>query len=229
MRTAQALRLSSLVGAAALLVASPVALAGPDWLEGNIDAGSFVRNAQITRGVGQIDSIEGTLSGALLDPDFEDMYIISITDPANFSLSVGSSSFRVQLSIFNITLANEAFGLLASVGDSKGGSATIFTTASDLTGAQISSPGFYAVAVSGRFRNAASRTGEIFNIAVDGEVSGPDGPGGLNPHESWVGQGSSGTYVITLTGSGFAEVPAPGAAALAMVGALAASRRRRSR
>jgi hypothetical protein len=74
-----------------------------------------------------------------------------------------------------------------------------------------------------------SRTGAIFNFASPTEISGPDGPGGINPLESWnptvplVG----GNYDLDVDGVDFADVPAPGAAMLLGAAGLLAARRRR--
>src|SRR5689334_17234309 len=101
------------LGLAALILASGSAVAGPDWVEHN-DAGSTLGTAQQTQGSGEIHSISGTLMGGTLTGDFEDMYLVRVLDPSVFSLRVVSAQFDPQLFIFNVTLPNEAFGLLAN-------------------------------------------------------------------------------------------------------------------
>jgi hypothetical protein len=213
--------LSALAGAAA------PALAGPDWVEGGTDAGSTLSTAQRTFGSGQLHSISGTLGGARA-VDFEDMYLITVTDPATFSMTTGSSGFDAQLFIFNVTQANEAFGLLANDNQSPTNVAPLLLpNATDGTQAAIRNPGVYAIAISASGRYPVSVSGPIFYYASPTEISGPDGPGGINPHIGWDGPGAGGSYTINVTGVGFYAVPAPGAASALTLGAGLAARRRR--
>lgn len=221
-----------------LLLVSAQALAGPDWVEGG-DAGSVLLTAQPVVGVGAPIRISGRLSGAASGfadnssnasvlGDYEDMYIIRIEKPGTFSFTVSSSNFDSQLFLFNITLASEAFGLLANQSTSTPGiDARITGMATDGTGAMVLNPGTYALAISGMGRNPVSSTGGIFNFATPNEISGPDGPGGLNAHLSWTGVGEVGDYDIDLFGIGYVDVPSPGMAGLLGVSSLAVLRRRR--
>jgi hypothetical protein len=100
--------------------------AGPDWIEDDHgDAGSFPGSAQVTQGtsVGGLSRISGSLDGSGLmglvggQGDFEDMYLIRITDPLNFCATTvpcgpgcGSATFDTQLWLFD---AN-GFGLLGN-------------------------------------------------------------------------------------------------------------------
>lgn len=216
------------VAAAGLSLLPAVALAGPDWVEQG-DAGSTLSTAQFTRGIGTIRSITGTLSPADRGQgDLEDLYIIRISQPTTFSFSVTSANFNPALYLFNISLAGEAFGLLAKRADgltsfSMGGSAT------DTTGAQVTQPGLYMLCITYEGNIPRSRTGNIFNFTSEGETSGPDGAGGLNPLEAWnptavlVG----GTYDIDMTGVEFADIPSPGSAALVCGAGVLLLRRRR--
>lgn len=204
-----------------------IALAGPDWVEHG-DAGSVLSTAQITMGVGGIHSISGTLSGGVLTSDFEDMYIVRVADPATFSMALtGTPSFDAQLFIFNITLPGQAFGLLANDNTASGSNPLLTSVSTDGSGAALTLPGLYAIAVSGAGRMPVSNTGSIFFYGSPTEISGPDGPGGINPHTGWTGDGQTGSYTIVVTGIEFASVPAPGAGTLLMLGAGLASRRRR--
>lgn len=202
------------------------ALAGPDWVEGG-DAGSMLASAQPTFGVGQIHSISGTLSGSLLLPDFEDMYLIKVTDPSIFQMKIIGADFDAQLWVFNVTLPGEAFGLLGNDNTILGNAPVLGPLATDGTGAKISLPGVYAIAISGAGRVPVSQNGPIYNFVSPTEVSGPDGPGGFLPLSGWTGDGQVGSYTIQTTGIGFYEVPAPASASLlALAGVLAARRRR---
>lgn len=209
------------VGACALALAMcGSAIAGPDWLEIG-DAGPTLGTAQRTFGVGDLNTIAGTLSTGFGMPDYEDMYLITVTDPGNFSMTV-NANFNAQLWVFNVTLADQAFGLLGVQGPAIG------PFSNDDTGAALTTPGVYAIAISGVGRVPVSINGEIFAFQNPGEISGPDGPGGINPHIDWTGVGETGSYVINFEGSGFYDIPAPGGLAVIAVFALAGTRRRRS-
>jgi hypothetical protein len=214
------------VRAAALslsVFAAPLALAGPDWQEQG-DAGKFVGSAQATLGVGAIDSISGEFAAGILDPDLEDMYLISITNPSAFNITVTSANGTLGLFLFNVTLGNEGFGLVATVA----GTGTLTGSSNDGSLAGVNTPGLYALAVAVPGRYPVSTLGPIFNFANPNEISGPDGSGGFLPHTDWAGTpGPIGDYGVELTGSGFFAVPTPGAAALLGLSGLLASRRRR--
>lgn len=219
-------RVSMISGAVCLLGTSLTAIAGPDWLESG-DAGPTVGTAQVTAGVGQLRTIAGQLSLGVGGGDLEDLYIVSVTDPANFRIDLLNANFDSVLYLFNLTQANEAFGLLANDNSGEGFSPVLTPVATDGTGAQVSSPGIYAIAVCGAGRRPVSINGNIFTFASAVEVSGPDGPGGLNPLSGWQGTGQVGSYVYELEGTGFAIVPAPGAVALSLAGGVIMLRRRR--
>jgi hypothetical protein len=222
---------SLFVTAAAGLSFCGTAQAGPDWVERG-DAGSVLGGAQLTLGEGSIRTIQGTLSGALLGPgaDFEDMFIISIAEPATFSFTTANANFNSTMYLLNITQGNEAFGLLGAddVGESSG--AILTGVATDGSGAQVTNPGLYALVVTFSGNRCQSRTGNIFRFDTPTEITGPDGPGGTNPHEGWANEGSfsGGEYIIDVVGVEFAEVPAPGGVMLAGIAGLIAARRRRA-
>lgn len=215
------------VVAGSLLGMSGVAVAGPDWIEQG-DAGPIFASAQRILGVGQVSSISGTLSAGLLTPDLEDVYLLRISQPTMFSFDFSLAQFDCQAWLFNVTQANELFGLLAN--DNVNGNAAwslIAGPSTDGSGAQVTQPGVYALAITGLGRVPVSRTGAIFNIASPTEVSGPDGQGGLNPLESWQGDGQTGEYTILTQGVEFFDVPSPGVAGVMLGGLVMASRRRR--
>src|ERR1043165_6552264 len=80
------------------------AFAGPEWIEQG-DAGPKVGSAQRTVGAGNLNSIAGSLSA---NPafgnvgDFEDMFLITVSDPANFSMHIVNANFDAQLWMFNV-------------------------------------------------------------------------------------------------------------------------------
>lgn len=206
------------------------AYAGPDWVEMG-DAGSSLATAQPIVGIGQPQRIEGNLStGLFANGDYEDMYLLRIETPTSFSFDAGLSDFNTMLWLFNVTQAQEAFGLLANDDASPNSTRSLIVGpgATDGSGALVVNPGVYALAITGFGRVPVSRTGNIFFLASNTEISGPDGPGGINPLQGWTGVGETGHYVIDLTGIGYVNVPAPGAG-LVLAGAMACAARRRRR
>ncbi|MDX2146771.1 MAG: hypothetical protein SFZ23_04545 [Planctomycetota bacterium] len=211
----------------AVLGAGSVALAGPDWVE-NGDAGSNVRGAQRVLGVGQIQSIQGDLASGVAFPDTEDMYLVRILEPDTFFFQI-TAPYDTSLFLFNVSRADEAFGLLANRGDGKSFNPYLGPFSTDGTEARVTEPGVYALAIVLADRVPVSRTGEIFRFDFPAETSGADGVGGINPHEGWTGslRSPGGRYNVVIEGGGFVDVPAPGAITLAVLGGLVAARRRR--
>ncbi len=207
------------------------ALAGPDWLELG-DAGSLIPTAQVpVRPVGApaLTSIAGTLSEGFTQPDYEDVYLIRVLTPTLFTVRPAFADFDIVMYIFNITVNGEGYGLLANNDESNTSTLSKITSQStDGTNVILAFPGDYALAVAGAGRVPVSRTGAIFNLASNTEISGADGPGGLNPLTGWTGVGQTGRYGFTLEATDFPAVPAPSAAIalLAGVGALTNRRRR---
>ena len=209
-----------------LFALASAAHAGPDWTEVG-DAGSFLSNAQTPIGIGQISSISGSLGGEAGKGDFEDMYIIEVTEPMAFRLELMNPGFDAQLFVFNITLSGGALGLLANNDfDANTTDPVITPMSTDGSNAVLDLPGIYAVAVAGLGRDPTSDLGFIFDLASPTEISGADGPGGLLRHTGWIGEGAVGDYSIQLEGIDFAEIPAP-ASAIPLVLAAMTSRRRR--
>lgn len=202
-------------------IAAP-ALAGPDWQEVG-DAGARVNLAQLTLGVGAIDSISGEFSEGFGASDYEDMYLIRIDDPQAFSITVTSSVGQVGLFLFNVTQADEGFGLVARID-----AGALVRASNDGSLASVNNPGVYAIAISVPGWWPSSNGGRIFNFTSENEISGPDAVGGNLPHTGWQGTpGPVGEYGIDLIGCGFVDVPSPSALALGGVGGLLLARRRR--
>ena len=211
----------SLLSAALLLLsAAESAIAGPEWIERG-DAGSLPPTSQPTTGSGAVKKISGSLStaGSLAGAgDTEDMYLINITDPANFYASTtsfnpydpdnpGSAEFDSTLYLFSVSVGEgefgvQGFGLLGNnntpivipvkgKGQFVTGS-TLLPAANDGSGVVITEPGLYLLAISTAFTEPLAFTGEIsepmFTFALQTEISGPDGPGGEFPIGSWTPQ-----------------------------------------
>lgn len=221
-----------LLSSALVLSMSGSALAGPDWVEVG-DAGSLAQTAQFPlrpKGATALTSISGVLTGSGDGvTDFEDMYYFRVTDPGSFQIRPQFTDFDAVLYLFNITVNGEALGLLANNDENANSSVPRLLAAStDGSGVELTQPGDYLLAICAVGRFPVSRTGRIFNIASPTEISGPDGPGGLNPLEGWGGEAIGGNYTLVLTSSDFPRIPAPGAGVLLAAGAMLAARRKRA-
>lgn len=193
------MRFKSLVFGIALFVGMSSALAtGPEHVEGEDDAGSLPGGAQITFGGGLIQSIVGDLGGIKglsgEGLDLEDMYLILIKDPAEFSATTvlelgGSANFDTRLFLFHFNgnglLGNDdTFIPPLGEGFISTGS-TLGNAATDGTGLVITEPGLYFLAVTVSPRAPISDSGSIFLFESSTEVSGPDGKGGADPVIAW--------------------------------------------
>lgn len=225
-------RIGIVAALAAVSCFAAPSLAGPDWIEGAEDAGSTILTAQKIVGVGDLLRISGKLSlgsarGVVSLPDYEDLFLLTISQPTLFSFTVASANFDPQLFLFNITIPGEALGLLANNDTVLGNLPVLTSPATDGTGAMVLLPGSYALGVSGVGRVPVSLTGPIFNFASTTEVSGSDGVGGINPLYDWTGTGQTGGYEIDLVGCDYFDVPAPSACSLLLLGGALSARRRR--
>lgn len=231
---------------AVVVMCAPAFGRGPEWVEQG-DAGSLPNGAQIVSGSGGLQKISGALEGAVNfdgTGDFEDMYLIYIDDPQNFSatttfLNGGSADFDSQMWLF----APSGFGILGNddtfvIGEGNGTvlpGSTLGPKATDRSGAMITEPGLYLLAISGKFEVPISPEGLICTFASPTEISGPDGPGGGQPISAWNNTslnfgaplGQTGTYSIALTGTSL--VPAPSGFVALLIGAAGLRRRARRR
>jgi hypothetical protein len=135
----------NMIWTAVFVLASAVwAIAGPAWVEGGgegDDAGPLPESAEVTVGDGPMFTISGSLDGdaaATGLPDFEDMYLIQIADPANFSATTaflpGFTEFDSRLYLFEYE-GIMGLGLLGNE-DTGGGLPGVFGFFGDiLTGA----------------------------------------------------------------------------------------------
>ncbi len=185
------------------------AIAGPTFEE-IPDAGSSPSSAQPASGTGPLGRIKGDLTGTADAIDFEDMYLICITDPVGFSATVDATgtNFDTQLWLFHL----DGTGLLSNDNDEPS-FPTVFSKitplSTDGSGAALTTPGLYFLAISVKGSFPVSPAGPIFNDPTPNgiEVSGPDGPGGLLPIQAWLQDGAErgGAYAIDLTGVKFFE------------------------
>jgi hypothetical protein len=166
---------------------------------GGGDAGDVPTNAQIVYRPDQTpcQSPVTRISGVRADPTDADMYVICITDPANFSAStVGLAGFDTQLWLFRC----DGTGVVHN-DDSGGLQSRIDNSTGCLNGLQA---GTYLLAITGYNQDPVDANGNLlWNNSPFGAVRCPDGPGAANPMVGWTGSGGSGNYGIALTGAYF--------------------------
>ena len=215
----------AVVATLALCVAWP-AQAGPDFIEGMCSggqAGSGPSSSCPVTGTGPLNSISGNTSVPFAGvPDLEDMYLIFISDPVMFSATTlgPAPGFNTQLWLFRADPggALDGLGLLANDDASAADEASLLLPMStDGTGIALTTAGLYYLAISGggppgvpdpgRFPIAGGLP--IFDLVSPTEISGPDGLGGLDVIDDWMGAGDVGSYVIALEGVSFIESPCP--------------------
>ncbi|HVZ92908.1 MAG TPA: hypothetical protein VG797_00205 [Phycisphaerales bacterium] len=213
------------------------ALAGPEYTEPPGDAGNRKATATDVSMLIGAGHISGALTGvgSMLGtpPDFEDMYIINITQPGQWLATTsplvpdplnpptgGHAEFDSVLWLFEFT---DERGLLANNTFMPGDTgARLINQSTDGTGVTISVPGLYLLAISVAGRTPVDFNGTpIFEFVGPNEISGPDGS--MLPLDHWVGQPSSpipGQYTILI-------VPSPGGAGILAFLSVAAIWRRR--
>ena len=211
----------------AIAVLATAALAGPDWEEMG-DAGPLPNSsnpAQVPIGSGALQVIAGNLSAGFGNPDYEDMYLIYISDPLNFMATTNLvSDFDTQLFLFDMygraLLGNDDIS-------AENHRSRLTNAADDNTEVMLTEPGLYYLAISGYNNDPVSVNGPMFNQALRTEISGPDGVGGGPENEisGWSGAGDVGSYVISMEGVRFA--PEPGVVALLAVAGIEFARRRK--
>jgi MYXO-CTERM domain-containing protein len=210
--------------------------------QGATDAGFLVSTANMTRGAGPLNTITGTCTPSANVSLDADVFCITITDPTNFSATVGGGTDSV-LALFDSAGHGVAFNddRTDSV-TSRGARLTNLFTGSVVAGGTY----YLGIALNG------SLSGNVaFNRPLDaGGNLMFQGQPDLTPTDdvqrraeygplsttsvltSWEPFPSnflpfSFNYTITLTGAGYSTTPAPGAAGLLGLAALVAGRRRR--
>jgi hypothetical protein len=132
--------------------------------------------------------------------DDVDMYVICITDPANFVAStVGTTAWDTQLWLFRC----DGTGVVHN--DDNPDATTGLQSRIDNRTNCITEGGIYLLAISRYNRDAVDANGNLlWNNSPFGEVRCPDGPGAANPVAGWTGTTSAGgRYVISLQGAYF--------------------------
>jgi hypothetical protein len=129
-----------------------------------------------------------------------DMYVICITDPANFVAStVGTTTWDTQLWLFRCDGTGVVFN--DDNPDTGGGTQSRIDNRANC----IQQGGIYLLAISRYNRDAVDANGNLlWNNSPFGEVRCPDGPGAANAIAGWTGTTSAGgRYVISLQGAYF--------------------------
>lgn len=161
------------------------------------DAGNLPVAAQVTTGVGSLDSI----TGGLFSSTDADMFAIYITGGGTFSAFANSGSLGdPQLFLFD----SSGMGVYAN--DDSVGLNPLLPAGNPLTPV---TPGVYYLAISGFNQDPVSAGGLIFPSSPFGGLFGPTGPGGGSAISGWTGTSGTGTYVITLNGATAVPVPEP--------------------
>jgi hypothetical protein len=131
--------------------------------------------------------------------DDVDMYVICITDPANFVAStVGTTTWDTQLWLFRC----DGTGVVHN-DDAVG--TTVTQSRIDNSTNCITQGGVYLLAISRYNRDAVDATGNrLWNDSPFRSLRCADGPGAANPIAGWTGTTSAGgRYVISLQGAYF--------------------------
>lgn len=171
----------ALAGALAL----PASATGPEWVEG-ADAGATPTSAQNTTGLGPVNFIRGKLSGLETLPlgggmgDLQDVFLIYIDDPMNFSATTafngGQADFDSRLYLFDMNGAGLLGNDTAPLATAGGTDDALLTNMSDDgTGIVITDPGLYLIAVTVSEFGPQCAGENIYNIVIPTEISGPDG------------------------------------------------------
>lgn len=132
--------------------------------------------------------------------DDVDMYVICITDPANFVAStVGTTGWDTQLWLFRCDGTGVVFN------DDNPDATTGIQSRIDNRTNCITEAGTYLLAISRYNRDAVDANGNLlWNNDPFRAVRCPDGPGASNPIAGWTGgTAAAGRYIITLQGAYF--------------------------
>jgi hypothetical protein len=133
------------------------------------------------------------------DADDVDMYVICITDPANFVAStVGTTTWDTQLWLFRC----DGTGVVHN-DDAVG--TTVLQSRIDNSTNCIQQGGIYLLAISRWNRDAVDSQGQrLWNDSPFRSLRCPDGPGAANPVAGWTGTTpAGGRYIISLQGAYF--------------------------
>jgi hypothetical protein len=134
--------------------------------------------------------------------DDVDMYVICITDPANFVAStVGTTGWDTQLWLFRC----DGTGVVHN--DDNPDATTGLQSRIDNRTNCIQQGGIYLLAISRWNRDAVDATGNrLWNDSPSRSLRCADGPGAANPVAGWTGTTpAGGRYVISLQGAHFVD------------------------
>jgi hypothetical protein len=163
------------------------------------DAGSLMDTAQEASGSGPLSVIRGELN------DDEDMFKITICDPANFSaMTVYGSNVDTRLYLFNL----DGTGV---VGNDDAFDGVNYYYQSFIVAPLGLPAGDYYLAITMYNHSPVDAFGQkLWNDTPYEEIRVPDGPGAANPIAGWSGTlHESGFYSIFLTGACFVGPTGP--------------------
>ncbi len=212
-------------------------------VNGTIDAGHVIATANMTRGAGPLNTITGSCSAAANVSLDADLYCITITDPTNFSAVVAGGTDSC-LALFDS--AGHGIVFNDNRTDSLTSNGALLTS---LFTSGLTPGGTYYLGIGRTNGNTNATIQYTRPLDAAGNLMFPGDPGLQAPDDlvrraeygptsptsvltSWEAFAGSSlpfnfSYTITLTGAGYSTTPAPGAAGLLGLGALAAFRRRR--
>jgi hypothetical protein len=179
--------------------------------------GDLPATAQVTVGLGSLDSIIGTLPSSFTSVH---MYAIQIVDFSKFSATAATPGTSTDFDTMMMLFDSAGLGVYFN-DDSKPNLEDIRSTlpAGNANGPKAN--GLFYLAITGFGRFPQSSGGAIFPMPVNGEdVLGPTGPGGGSKTTSWQGDDLSidGPYRIDLTGASFAQTPESASLPLMVLG-----------
>ena len=184
---------------------------GPDWEEGNNDAGNTLNTAMAVYappGNSSINSITGCLGCKAGPGDFEDIYLITVNDPEIFQISTvpadgGFANFDSKILVFDAG----GHALLGNDDEQAGQPySRVLSQPTELCkmDVEITEPGLYFIAITSSSRNS---TVDLNGNQVPGfpsnngtQIFCATSAGISNVLDGWEGEGEHGSYTLACTG-----------------------------
>jgi hypothetical protein len=211
--------------AALLIAACPLATAGTIWNEiqdGGADAPRLPANAQVTIGIGGSDPLTDIFGRLVNGISGADMYLIRITDFANFSATTSAVGANGVVDTALYLFDFSGHGIYGSDNISPPANLQAKLPAGDPNGPQ--SNGLYFLLITPAGNDPLNKFGNfIFPCGCTVGAFGPTAKNTIIEHYSNFGIGGpdgNGKYDIHLTGTGFAATPEPGTLGLMGFGSM---------
>ena len=206
--------------------------------------GSSIANANMTAGAGSLDTIGGpstTQNACLNNNSCVNMYCVTITNPATFSVTCNQAPSNADLFLFKAN--GTAVAGYTSWGNSGFGPFPAATLAAGVAVGAFNAGDIAYIAITrdnsaSEYNHPLNAEGQqifpLFNGAVlpdptvTDHVLAPTEAKGVNFTDTDTGFALfTQSYTLTLTGAGYSTTPTPGAGAILGLGGLVALRRRR--